>query len=183
MACPVERSAAPAPARRGVRTCAPPHAGGSAASLAVRWWALAVCAHGGRALAPLRRRLSHALAAEVAGAPAAVLAAQRPLLELLRLATGAGLLAEEDVARHLADDRVMARLLGSALRWGAMGARDPADPPRLAWAELREVAGGPLLRSRIAELARDGAGRDAWDRLAVQLAAERAGRELGAGPA
>jgi hypothetical protein len=150
----------------------------AATALTVRWGLVALCARAGRPLEAVRSRASDALAQAVAAAPAGALARQWRLLDMLLLATRRGLLAEADVARRLADDRVLTRLLGSALRWGPMGARDPADPPRLAWPELRELARAPLLRSRIADVAGAGVARDAWDRLAVQLAVDCAAAEL-----
>jgi hypothetical protein len=113
-----------------------------------------------------------ALAAEIAAAPLEVLARERRLLDLLLLATRHAKLGIADIGRRLTDDRVMVRLLRSAIRWTAEGGEDAAEPPFLAWSDLRQLAGGPLLRARILQLAaRPGTG-DAWDRLVIAAAAE-----------
>lgn len=112
------------------------------------------------------------LAGEIAAASLEVLARERRLLDLLLVATRHGRLGVADVGRRLTDDRVMVRLLRSAIRW-TPDAAEEAEPPFLAWSELRQLAGAPLLRARILQLAaRPGAG-DAWDRLVIAAAAER----------
>jgi hypothetical protein len=113
------------------------------------------------------------LASEIAAAPAESLGRERRLLDLLLLATRRGKLGVADVGRRLSDDRVMVRLLRSAIRWTPESGEETAEPPFLAWAELRELAGAPLIRARILQLAaRPGAG-DAWDRLVIAAAAQR----------
>jgi hypothetical protein len=114
--------------------------------------------------------LGEALAADVEEAPVEALARERRLLKLLLLATRHGKLTVADVGRRLGDDRVMVRLLRSAVAW--TGGDADGDPLPLAWTDLRRVAGVPLLRSRILQLAASAtAERDAWERLLIEAAA------------